>query len=65
MLEQKWWHEAVVYQVDPRSFHDANQDGIGDLASIKDPDRCNGNWHCLKIAEVFVKTEGIWTTSPQ
>lgn len=34
MLEQKWWHNAVVYQVYPRSFHDANHDGIGDLAGI-------------------------------
>lgn len=34
MLEKKWWHDAVVYQIYPRSFHDANHDGIGDLAGI-------------------------------
>jgi len=29
-----WWKEAVVYQVWPRSFMDANGDGIGDLRGI-------------------------------
>src|SRR5690554_7556151 len=26
-----WWRRAVVYQIYPRSFADANGDGIGDL----------------------------------
>ncbi|MCK8617072.1 alpha-glucosidase [Fructobacillus sp. M158] len=30
----KWWQKAVVYQIYPRSFQDANQDGIGDLKGI-------------------------------
>ena len=29
-----WWRDAVVYQIYPRSFADANGDGIGDLKGI-------------------------------
>ncbi|KXJ91667.1 glycoside hydrolase superfamily [Microdochium bolleyi] len=31
---QPWWKDAVVYQVYPASFMDANGDGMGDLAGI-------------------------------
>ena len=29
-----WWLDAVVYQIYPRSFADANGDGIGDLPGV-------------------------------
>jgi alpha-glucosidase len=30
-----WWKSSVVYQIYPRSFADANLDGIGDIAGIR------------------------------
>ncbi|MEK4825615.1 alpha-glucosidase [Niallia sp. FSL W8-0951] len=33
-MTQKWWKEAVAYQIYPRSFMDSNGDGIGDLKGI-------------------------------
>ncbi|WP_241685622.1 alpha-amylase family glycosyl hydrolase, partial [Streptococcus pneumoniae] len=33
-MQEKWWHNAVVYQVYPKSFMDSNGDGVGDLPGI-------------------------------
>ncbi len=33
-MDRRWWKEAVVYQIYPRSFMDGNGDGIGDLSGI-------------------------------
>ncbi len=31
-----WWSDAVFYQIYPRSFADANGDGVGDLHGVRD-----------------------------
>ena len=31
---RKWWHEAVIYEIYPRSYRDSNGDGIGDIPGI-------------------------------
>ena len=30
----KWWQEAVIYEIYPRSYYDTNNDGIGDIQGI-------------------------------
>ena len=32
--DRKWWKEAVVYQIYPRSFQDSDGDGVGDLKGL-------------------------------
>lgn len=33
-MKSPWWHDAVVYQIYPRSFADSNNDGEGDFVGI-------------------------------
>jgi len=34
MSDVSWWKQAVFYQIYPRSFYDADNDGVGDLRGI-------------------------------
>ncbi|BCA86207.1 glycosyl hydrolase [Enterococcus saigonensis] len=33
-VERKWWHQAIGYQIYPKSFQDTNDDGVGDIPGI-------------------------------
>jgi alpha-glucosidase len=34
--KRAWWRDAVIYQIYPRSFADANGDGMGDLLGVEE-----------------------------
>lgn len=36
VVDKDWWRGAIIYQIYPRSYQDSNNDGVGDLAGIKD-----------------------------
>ncbi len=50
MSEPAWWQRGAIYQIYPRSFADANGDGVGDLKGI------TSKLDYLKA----LKVEGIW-----
>ena len=33
-MKTRWYKNAVIYQIYPRSFMDSNNDGIGDIDGI-------------------------------
>lgn len=53
-----WWRHGVVYQVYPRSFADANGDGVGDLSGIRSR---LGYLHDLGVDAIWVCP---WYPSP-
>ena len=35
MADDAWWRSGVIYQIYPRSFQDANRDGVGDIPGVR------------------------------
>ncbi len=58
-MTSEWWRTAAIYQIYPRSFADANGDGMGDLAGITSR---IGDLHELGIDAIWLSP---FYTSPQ
>lgn len=58
-MTSEWWRTAAIYQIYPRSFADANGDGMGDLAGITSR---LGDLHDLGIDAIWLSP---FYTSPQ
>ena len=55
MARTDWWQTGVVYQIYPRSFADANGDGVGDLAGIIEHlDHLNGRPGSLGVDAIWL-----------
>jgi maltose alpha-D-glucosyltransferase/alpha-amylase len=35
-MDSQWYKDALIYEVDIRSFHDSDHDGIGDFRGLAD-----------------------------
>ncbi|WP_029146546.1 glycoside hydrolase family 13 protein [Microbacterium luticocti] len=55
----EWWRTAVIYQIYPRSFADANGDGVGDLPGV------TAHLDDLKILGIDAIWLSPFMTSPQ
>jgi alpha-glucosidase len=53
-VSDRWWEGAVLYQIYPRSFADANGDGIGDLGGIL------GRLDHLRGTDASLGVDAIW-----
>ncbi|MCD2443452.1 glycoside hydrolase family 13 protein [Agromyces sp. SYSU K20354] len=58
-MTSEWWRTAAIYQIYPRSFADANGDGMGDLAGITSR---LGDLHDLGVDAIWLSP---FYTSPQ
>lgn len=58
-MTSEWWRTAVIYQIYPRSFADANGDGIGDLPGV------TGRLDALKDLGIDAIWLSPFMTSPQ